>query len=166
VVKVTRDAVVSVSAEGLVGLRLSCDERAAWAGIVPETAAGLLTALSPLGLDYLCGAVRGSGFWTAPPGPTVMSSPVSNREASAVVRTALPTGVALVAQGSIVDIALAEELVANGEADLVEMTGPRSQIRCSPASWWPERPTVFVPVSCATRHVESGTPQPGRFLHR
>lgn len=125
VVKVTRDAVVSVSAEGLVGLRLSCDERAAWAGIVPETAAGLLTALSPLGLDYLC-AVRGSGFWTAATRPDCHVEPGFNREASAVVRTALPTGVALVAQGSIVDIALAEELVANGEADLVEMT--RAQI--------------------------------------
>ncbi len=121
----TRDAVDRASVEGVVGLRLSCDELAEWAGIMPATAAGLLTVLGPLGLDYLC-AVRGSAFWTAATRPDCHVEPGFNREAAAIVRTALPKGVALVAQGSVVDVALAEELVAGGEADLVEMT--RAQI--------------------------------------
>ncbi|MGO9151466.1 MAG: mycofactocin system FadH/OYE family oxidoreductase 1 [Acidimicrobiales bacterium] len=125
VILATRDAVDRASVEGVVGLRLSCDELAEWAGIVPATAAGLLTVLGPLGLDYLC-AVRGSAFRTAATRPDCHVEPGFNREAAAIARTALPKGVALVAQGSIVDVALAEQLLAGGEADLVEMT--RAQI--------------------------------------
>ena len=78
---------------------------------MPATAAGLLTVLGPLGLDYLC-AVRGSAFRTAATRPDCHVEPGFNREAAAIVRTALPKEVALVAQGSVVDVALAEELVA------------------------------------------------------
>jgi 2,4-dienoyl-CoA reductase (NADPH2) len=45
---------------------------------------------------------------------------------AASLRRALPAGVAVVAQGSIVDVEMAESLLAGGTADLVEMT--RAQI--------------------------------------
>ena len=125
VICATRDAVARVSPGAIVGLRLSCDELAAWAGILPTTAAELLAALSPLRIDYLA-VVRGSGFWSAGTRPDCHVEPGFNRPAAAVVRSVLPKHVALVAQGSVVEVALAEELVRSGEADLVEMT--RAQI--------------------------------------
>ena len=159
VIRATRDAVDRASAGGLVGLRLSCDELAAWAGIVPETAAGLLTVLAPLGLDYLC-AVRGSAFWTAGTRPDCHVEPGFNREAAAIVRTALAKEVALVAQGSLVDVALAEELVASGEADLVEMT--RAQIadpalgsKVAAGAADRVRPCVLCNQACQVRDVRN-----------
>lgn len=125
VIETTRQAVDRASAETLVGLRLSCDELAPWAGIVPAAAAGLVAVLAPLGLDYVC-VVRGSAYGAAATRPDGHVEPGFNRESSAVVRAALAPGVALVAQGSIVEVPLAEELVTSGEADLVEMT--RAQI--------------------------------------
>ena len=43
----------------LLGLRLCCDELAPWAGITPDMAPGIATALVAAGLDYLV-VVRGS----------------------------------------------------------------------------------------------------------
>ena len=125
VLKATRDAVDLVNPDAVIGLRLSCDELAPPAGIVPETAARLLRVLCPVGLDYLC-VVRGSAYGTSATRPDCHVEPGFNRQAVAAVRQALPAGVAIVAQGSLVDIPLASELVAGGEADLVEMT--RAQI--------------------------------------
>ncbi|MGO9964128.1 MAG: mycofactocin system FadH/OYE family oxidoreductase 1 [Acidimicrobiales bacterium] len=125
VISSTREAVARTSPDGLVGLRLSVDELTAGAGIVPETAVSLVAALAPSGIDYLC-AVRGSGLQPAATRPDSHVEQGFNRRSAAIVRSGLPCGVALVAQGSVVDVALAEELVAGGEADLVEMT--RAQI--------------------------------------
>ncbi|HLN06916.1 MAG TPA: FAD-dependent oxidoreductase, partial [Acidimicrobiales bacterium] len=121
----TRGAVDHVASGAIVGLRLSCDELAPWAGITPQDATGLVTSLVQLGLDYLC-VVRGSAFGTSATRPDGHVEPGFNRGSATMVRAVLPQGVALVAQGSIVDVALAEELIVSGEADLVEMT--RAQI--------------------------------------
>ena len=159
VIRVVREAVDGVSADGLIGLRLSCDELAPWAGIVPEEAASFVTVLSPLGLDYLC-AVRGSGFQTAATRPDSHVEPGFNRCSAAIVRTALPQGVALVAQGSVVDVALADELVGTGEADLVEMT--RAQIadpmlgrKVAAGSADRVRPCVLCNQACRVRDVRN-----------
>ena len=125
VIRATREAVDRVATGAIVGLRLSCDELAPWAGIVPEAAAELAGTFATLGLDYVC-VVRGSAFGTSATRPDGHVEPGFNRGTAAAVRPALPVGVALVAQGSIVDVALAEDLLARGEADLVEMT--RAQI--------------------------------------
>jgi len=125
VLRTVREAVDRSAGDGIVGLRLSCDELAPWAGIVPEAAAALVATLAPLGLDYLC-VVRGSAFGTSATRPDGHVEPGFNRASTAAVRASLPSGVATVAQGSIVDVALAEKLLADGEADLVEMT--RAQI--------------------------------------
>lgn len=121
VVAAVRAAVDAAGAEAVVGLRLSCDELAPWAGIVPEAAAGLAASLAGAGLDYLT-VVRGSAYGTWATRPDGHVEPGFNDEAAALVRRALPAGVALVAQGSIVEPARAEGLVASGAADLVEMT--------------------------------------------
>ncbi len=125
VIRATREAVDRVATGAIVGLRLSCDELAPWAGIVPEAAAELAGTFATLGLDYVC-VVRGSAFGTSATRPDGHVEPGFNRGTAAAVRPALPVGVSLVAQGSIVDVALAEDLLARGEADLVEMT--RAQI--------------------------------------
>jgi mycofactocin system FadH/OYE family oxidoreductase 1 len=125
VIRAARHAVDAVDPGAVVGLRLSCDELAPWAGIVPESAASMVTAVAALGLDYLC-VVRGSAYGTSATRPDGHVEPGFNRATAAVVRGAMPGELALVAQGSIVEVALAEELLAGGEADLVEMT--RAQI--------------------------------------
>ncbi len=112
---------------GVLGLRLSCDEMAPWAGIVPEAGAELAASFAPL-VDYVA-VVRGSIFtaWaTRPDGhvPAGFNQDLVTGAAQAV-RAAAP-GTRVVAQGSIVDLAMAESLVAEGRCDMVEMT--RAQI--------------------------------------
>jgi 2,4-dienoyl-CoA reductase (NADPH2) len=116
------DAVRAVTPDAIVGLRFSCDELAPWAGIVPETAALLLGELAAGDrFDYVT-VTRGSAYGTSATRPDGHVAPGYNREATRLVRAALPPSVAVIAQGSIVDVDLAAELLAGGEADLVEMT--------------------------------------------
>jgi 2,4-dienoyl-CoA reductase (NADPH2) len=159
VVRAARAAVDRVASGAVVGLRLSCDELAPWAGIVPEAAAVLVTTVASLGLDYLC-VVRGSAFGTSATRPDGHVDPGFNRAAAAAVRPGLPEGVALVAQGSIVEVALAEELVAGGEADLVEMT--RAQIadpalgrKLASGARARIRPCVLCNQTCRVRDVRN-----------
>ena len=113
---------VRAAAPGLVGLRFSCDELAPWAGIVPETAASLLAGLAVDGrFDYVT-VVRGSAYGTGATQPDGHVAPGMNRQATALVRAARCREIAVVAQGSIVDVAMAADIVESGEADLVEMT--------------------------------------------
>ena len=159
VISSTRDAVARTSSDGLVGLRLSVDELAAWAGIVPETAASLVAALPPSGIDYLC-AVRGSAFRTAATRPDSHFEQGFNRRSAAIVRTGLAAGVALVAQGSVVDVALAEEILAAGEADLVEMTRAQIADPCLGAKVAAKaadrvRPCVLCNQTCRVRDVRN-----------
>ncbi len=115
-------AAVRAASLGVVGLRLSCDELAPWAGLVPATAAALLRPLAGDGLfDYVT-VVRGSAYGTGATSPDGHEHPGFNREATGEVRAALPAGVAVVAQGSIVEQDMAAEIVESGEADLVEVT--------------------------------------------
>jgi len=112
---------------GILGLRLSCDELAPWAGIVPEAGATLAAALAPL-VDYLT-VVRGSIYTVSATRPDGHVEPGFNRDLTALVRRAVRGAgatAAVVAQGSIVDPAMAEAFVADGVCDLVEMT--RAQI--------------------------------------
>jgi len=111
-------------AEAVVGLRLCCDELAPWAGIVPEAAAGIAAALAEH-LDYVT-VVRGSIFSVSATRPDTHTPPGFNLAAASLVRAALPARVAVVVQGSIVDVVEAEAALAGGVADAVEMT--RAQI--------------------------------------
>jgi 2,4-dienoyl-CoA reductase (NADPH2) len=108
----------------IVGLRLGCDELAPWAGITPEDAPDLARGLVD-DLDYVV-AVRAPAFdvgGTRPDGHTEPGFAVPLAQA---LRQALPPNVAVMAQGSIVEPAMAQAILAAGSADLIEMT--RAQI--------------------------------------
>ncbi len=106
--------------EAVVGLRLAGDEHAPWAGIKPEDAVEIAGSLAADGLlDFI--SVTSGGIYTGhltrpglyqPPGFAV---PLAAGIKAAV---ALP----VFAQGSIVDPAMALEIVTENKADAVEMT--------------------------------------------
>ncbi len=108
----------------LLGLRLSCDELAPWAGLTPELAADVARELAPL-VDYLV-VVRGSIFTVAETRPTGHHAAGFNLELAGAIRQAIGATVPVVAQGSIVDADQADEALAAGRCDAVEMT--RAQI--------------------------------------
>ncbi|MFF3920459.1 mycofactocin system FadH/OYE family oxidoreductase 1 [Streptomyces sp. NPDC001852] len=122
--QVLADVRAAVGEGPLVGLRLSCDELAPWAGITPEQAEGFARELAPL-LDYLV-VVRGSGMSTAATRPDFHTPPGFNTGLCAGVRTAVAGAVPVVLQGSVTDPGLAQRALDEGVADLVEMT--RAQI--------------------------------------
>lgn len=113
-----------VGPDAVVGLRLSCDELAPWAGITPEMAAELVPQLVD-GVDYVT-VVRGSIFTTSATRPDTHAEPGFNLGLARSIRAVLPASVAVIAQGSIVDVGQGEWAVGDGVCDAVEMT--RAQI--------------------------------------
>ncbi|MGI5126015.1 mycofactocin system FadH/OYE family oxidoreductase 1 [Pseudonocardia sp. CA-107938] len=111
VLRAVLDAVRAALGDGVLGLRLSCDELAPWAGITPADVP------RDLPVDYLV-PVRGSGLSVGATRPDFHTPPGFNRSLCAEVRGAAP----VVLQGSIVDPAMAQEALDAGECDLVEMT--------------------------------------------
>lgn len=118
------EAVRVAAGPAVVGLRLSLDELAPWAGIVPEAGVALAAEVAAW-VDYLAVA-RGSIYTVAATRPDGHTPPGFNLDLAAMARAALPPRVAVVAQGSIVDPEQAAAAVAGGGADAVEMT--RAQI--------------------------------------
>ena len=126
------EAARRAAGDRVVGLRLSCDELAPWAGITPEMAPGIATALVSAGLDYLV-VTRGSIYTVEKTRadfhePTGVNVEVC-RSVHAAVREAHPD-VTVVLQGSIVEIGQAEWALGGYDdpavCDAVEMT--RAQI--------------------------------------
>ena len=118
------ESVRAAAGGALVGLRLSCDELAPWAGITPDSALDILAGLHPYA-DYVV-VVRGSIYSVSATRPDGHTPPGFNLDLTRRVRDSLPGLVAVVAQGSIVGIAMAQDALASGAADAVEMT--RAQI--------------------------------------
>ncbi|GAA2607580.1 MULTISPECIES: mycofactocin system FadH/OYE family oxidoreductase 1 [Streptomyces] len=114
----------AVGDRGIVGLRLSCDELAPWAGLTPEHAADLVRELAPR-LDYLV-VIRGSAMATAATRPDFHTAPGFNTELCRAVRAAAGGRLPVVLQGSVTDPGQAQWALDDGVADLVEMT--RAQI--------------------------------------
>jgi len=152
-----RDTLAAVrdgaGADAVVGLRLCCDELAPWAGIVPEAAVEIAVGLAQY-VDYVT-VVRGSIFSVAATRPDTHTPPGFNLATAAMIRAALPAAVAVVAQGSIVDVVDAEAALADGVADAVEMT--RAQIAdpalASKAAEDPHRirPCILCNQTCQVR---------------
>ncbi len=121
-----RDVITAVRAatgDAVVGLRLSCDELAPWAGITPEQAPALAADLAGVGIDYLV-VVRGAIFSVEKTRPDFHEPTGFNVELCRAVRAVAGTPVFL--QGSIVDVGQAAWALDDGVADAVEMT--RAQI--------------------------------------
>jgi mycofactocin system FadH/OYE family oxidoreductase 1 len=112
----------------IVGLRLSCDELAPWAGITPEMAPGIAAELVATGVDYVV-VVRGAIFSIEQTRPDFHRPTGFNIGLAASIAAAVD--VPVIAQGSIVDAAGQAEWAVGGYDDPpscagVEMT--RAQI--------------------------------------
>ncbi|MET0662738.1 MAG: FAD-dependent oxidoreductase, partial [Ilumatobacteraceae bacterium] len=92
-------------ADRIIGLRLSCDELAPWAGITPDMAPDIAHALTGAGVDYLV-VTRGSIFSAEKTRPDFHEPTGFNIEVCRSVHAAVDVPVFL--QGSIVDIGQAE----------------------------------------------------------
>ncbi len=161
VLEVVREA---VGTDAVVGLRLSCDELAPWAGITPEAATGLAAELASLelgsrGIDLLT-VVRGSIYSVGATRPDGHTAPGFNLDLAGAVRTAVREAVggrvAVVAQGSIVEVDQAEWALAEGRADAVEMTraqiaDARLGLKLAEGEPGRIRPCVLCNQACAVR---------------
>jgi 2,4-dienoyl-CoA reductase-like NADH-dependent reductase (Old Yellow Enzyme family) len=151
------EAVRGAAGPGAVlGLRLSCDELAPWAGLTPEAAAGVAAELGAM-VDYLT-VVRGSIYTVSATRPDGHAEPGFNLALTRAIRAAVPQGTAVVAQGSIVDLAMAGGAVADGTCDAVEMT--RAQIADADlvgkvARGEPVRPCILCNQACMARDVRN-----------
>ncbi len=154
--------------KGALGLRLSCDELAPWAGITPESAVGIARQLAPL-VDYLV-VTRGSIYSSDKTRADFHEPTGYNIDVCRQVKAATPA-TAVFLQGSVVDPSQAEWAVGDGVCDAVEMT--RAQIadpdlvdKLRQGS--PIRPCIRCNQTCQVRDVRSpvvtcvGEPTSGR----
>jgi len=110
----------AVGADRVVGLRLSCDELAPWAGITPEMAPEITVTLSEH-IDYLT-VVRGSIYTVEKTRPDFHEPPGFNIDLCRSIRSSLDPSIVVFLQGSVVDSGQAEWAVNDGVCDGVEMT--------------------------------------------
>ncbi len=122
--RVLRSVRATLGRDGVLGLRLCCDELAPWAGVTPELAAESAARLAGQ-VDYLV-VVRGSIYSVPATRPDLHSEPGFNVELCRQIRAATGGGIPVVLQGSMADPAAASRALDDGAADLVEMT--RAQI--------------------------------------
>ena len=108
----------------LLGLRLSCDELAPWAGITPEMAPQIAASLVAAEVDYLV-VVRGSIYSAEQTRPDFHQATGFNIDVSRAVKAAVPSTPVFL-QGSLVECGQGEWAVGDGVCDAVEMT--RAQI--------------------------------------
>ena len=125
VVHAVRNAAIAIRPDAIVGLRLSCDELAPWAGITPEMAPEIARELCELGIDYVV-VVRGSIFSAEKTRPYFHEPTGFNVDTCRALSAVLPDSTALFLQGSIIDVGQAEWAINDGVCDAVEMT--RAQI--------------------------------------
>ena len=114
------EAVRAAVGDAIVGLRLSCDELAPWAGITPDLAVQLAPVLVAAGVDHLV-VVRGAIFSAEKTRPDHHEPTGFNIDLCRRVREAVP-GTPVYLQGSVVDPGQAEWALGDGVADGVEMT--------------------------------------------
>ncbi len=126
------DAVRGAAGDRIVGLRLSCDELAPWAGITPEMAPGIAASLVDAGLDYVV-VTRGSIYTVEKTRPDFHEPTGFNVDVCRSVRAAVHEGhpdVPVILQGSVVGAGQAEWALGGYDddslCDAVEMT--RAQI--------------------------------------
>jgi 2,4-dienoyl-CoA reductase (NADPH2) len=124
VVAAVRAAATAASPTAIVGLRLSCDELAPWAGITPEMALHIAESLVQAGVDYVV-VVRGSIFTVEKTRGDFHEPTGYNIDLTRAIKQALPATPVFL-QGSIVDPGQAEWAITDGVCDGVEMT--RAQI--------------------------------------
>jgi mycofactocin system FadH/OYE family oxidoreductase 1 len=126
--RLTREVLAAVRAaigpRHVLGLRLSCDELAPWAGVTPRDGAAQAAELSSW-LDLLV-VVCGGLYSAAAYRPDGHTATVFNAALARRVRDALDGSVPVVLQGSVAGPDDARDALAGRGCDLVEMT--RAQI--------------------------------------
>ncbi len=130
--RVTEAVRAAAGGDRVVGMRLSCDELAPWAGVTPEMAPDIAAALASCGLDYLV-VTRGSIYTVEKTQPDFHEPTGCNVEVCRSVRSAVVAtnpNVVVILQGSVVDVGQAEWALGGYDdpalCDAVEMT--RAQI--------------------------------------
>jgi mycofactocin system FadH/OYE family oxidoreductase 1 len=117
----------SIGDDAVLGLRLSCDELAPWAGLTPEMITDIAPRLIDAGVDHLV-VVRGSIYSLSMTRPTFHHGTGVNVDLCRHVREAVSVPVVL--QGSVIDVGEAEWALGGADdpalCDGVEMT--RAQI--------------------------------------
>lgn len=109
-----------VGGKGVVGLRLAGDEYAPWAGIKPEDAAQIARLLETDGMLDFISVTSGSIYTGHLTRPGLYMPPGFAAGLAATIKTAVRLPV--FAQGSIVEPKMAASLLAQRQADAVEMT--------------------------------------------
>ncbi len=117
--------VITAAREGIgtgrvLGLRLSCDELAPWAGITPDMATGMAAELVAGGVDYVV-VVRGAIFSIEQTRPDFHQPTGFNVELASAISAAVSVPVFL--QGSIVDAAGQAEWAVGGYDDPARCAG-------------------------------------------
>ena len=111
---------VRAAGSSVLGLRISCDELAPWAGITPEMALTLVPVLVAAGVDYVV-VTRGAIFSVDKTRPDFHEPQGFNIELTRSIKAVLPATPVFL-QGSVVQWGQAERAVGDGMADGVEMT--------------------------------------------
>jgi 2,4-dienoyl-CoA reductase (NADPH2) len=114
------EAVRRAVGDAVVGLRLSCDELAPWAGITPDMAVDLAPTLVAAGVDFVV-VVRGAIFSAEKTRPDFHEPTGFNIDLCRRMRDTLGS-TPVILQGSVVDAVQAEWAITDGVADAVEMT--------------------------------------------
>ncbi len=161
------DSARSVNPNAVIGLRLSCDELAPWAGITPEMAPEIASDLcnvdgASTGIDYVV-VVRGSIYSVEKTRPDFHEPAGFNIDTCRAVRARLDPSIAVFLQGSIVDPDQAEWALgseAGPVCDAVEMT--RAQIADPDLVTWLTRgerhrirPCVLCNQACQVRDARN-----------
>jgi 2,4-dienoyl-CoA reductase (NADPH2) len=142
----------------VVGLRLSCDEMIAWGGISPAQATEYAQAFAEY-LDYIV-VVRGSIYSTWATRPDMHTEPGFNLELARSLRGTLSPSVTVIAQGSIVDVEIAEKAIVEGVCDGIEMTraqiaDPQLVTKVSKGQADRIRPCILCNQNCSVRDVRN-----------
>lgn len=120
VIRTVRDTIDKHQPGAVLGLRLSGDEYAPWAGIKPEDAAEIARLLAADGLIHFISVTSGSIYSTHMTRPGLFMPAGFAAHLAGTIKAAVPLPV--FAQGSIVDAKMAAGLLVEGQADAVEMT--------------------------------------------
>ncbi|CAN5588615.1 FAD-dependent oxidoreductase [soil metagenome] len=158
----------SIGMDAVLGLRLSCDELAPWAGITPDAAADIARELAPT-LGYLV-VTRGSIYSADKTRADFHEPPGYNIELCRQIKAAAGSAPVFL-QGSVVDCGQAEWAITDGVCDGVEMT--RAQIAdpdlvAKVRNGSQPRPCLRCNQTCQVRDVRSpivtcvGEPTSGR----
>jgi len=150
-------AVRAAVPNGVVGLRLSCDELAPWAGITPEMAPGIAAALVAEGVDYVV-VVRGSIFSVEKTRSDFHEPPAYNVDVCRAVKAAVPNTPVFL-QGSLdaptAEWAITEHVCDGAELTRAQIADPDLTMKAAARRFDDVRPCVRCNQTCQVRDARN-----------